>query len=265
VEEAHKPLRDPLNLRMVKTLLQEGEKVGIGVDLVTQFPSQVELGGASGTTGANVLRSLATAGNVVLFRTGDESSKNMAVGAVEVNPRLLPQVPGMCHPLGASMRLAPARAIRVADPARWAAMAPQATFSGLDLAALGEDYESRWARFAEADAEVDADSLDMDSLAAELLLITGEEAPEESAAKPAVLAQSRTVVQSCWDIISKDGSARRADLISRLGCSDAAVDKALAALGQTGKIRRRSGEPGVWDLARAAERALHVVSDGDRS
>jgi hypothetical protein len=258
IEEAHKPLRDPLNLRMVKTLLQEGEKVGIGVDVVTQFPSQVELGGASGTTGANVLRSLATAGNVNLFRTGDESSKSMAVGAVEVNPRLLPQIPGMCHPLGASMRLAPARAIRVADPAKWAAMAPKTTFSGLDLAALGEDYESRWARFAEVDAEVDAGSLDMDSLAAELLLITGEEAPEEGA-RPAAMAQSRTVVQSCWDIISKDGSAKRADLISSLACSPSAVEQALAALARTGKIRKGGGT-GVWELATG----LHAVPAGER-
>jgi hypothetical protein len=221
----------------------------------------MELGGASGTTGANVLRSLATAGNVVLFRTGDESSKSMAVGAVEVNPRLLPQIPGMCHPLGASMRLAPARAIRVADPAMWASQAPQTTFSGLDLAALGSDYASRWDRFAQADAEVDADSLDMASLAAELRLITGEEDPEEPG-KPAVLAQSRTVIQSCWEAISSGGSARRADLIARLGCSASAVDKALAALARTNKIRQGSGD-GVWDLARPA--VLHAVSDEEGS
>jgi hypothetical protein len=258
MEEAHKPLRDPLNLRMTKTLLQEGEKVGIGVDLVTQFPSQVELGGASGTTGANVLRSLASSGNVTLFRTGDESSRAMAVGAVEVNPRLLPQIPGMCHPLGASMRLAPARAIRVADPAMWAAQAPQTTFSGLDLAALGDDYASRWDRFAAADAEVDADSLDMDSLAAELRLITGEEDPEEPGKPAALVRQSQTVIQSCWEIISKEGSARRGDLIGRLGCSATAVDKALAALARTEKIRQGSGA-GVWEMARPA--ALHAVSD----
>jgi hypothetical protein len=255
IEEAHKPLGDPLNLRMTKHLLQEGEKAGIGVDIATQFPSQMELGGASGTTGANVLRSLAASGNVVLFRTGDDSSKNMAVGAVEVNPRLLPHTPGMCHPLGASMRLAHVRAIRVADPASWGARAPQTTFSSFDLAALGDDYASRWDRFAAADAEVDADSLDMDSLAAELRIITGEEDPEAEGGKEAAV-QSRTVIQSCWDIIKRKGSAKRADMIAEIGCSESAVDQALRALATTGKVRRGSGG-GVWEAV-----GLHAVPAG---
>ena len=254
VEEAHKPLRDPLNLRMIKALLQEGEKAGIGVDPVTQFPSQVELGGASGTTGANVLRSLASAGNVVLFRTGDESSKAMAVGQVEVNPRLLPQVPGMCHPLGASMRLAPARAIRVAEPAGWASQAPETTFSDLDLAALGGDYATRWDRFAEADAEQGADSLDMDSLAAELALITGEEAPARSGTARAEAAPGPTVPSRIMAIIRKDGSAKRANLIKELGCSESAVDQALKALANNGGVTK--GKGGIWELASTT---IHAV------
>ena len=255
IEEAHKVLRVPVNVRIVKAILQEGEKAGIGADPVTQFPSQVELGGNSGTTGANVIRSLASSGNVVLFRTGDESSKGMAVGSVEVNPRQLAQVPGLCHPLGASMRLAPARAIRVADPASWAAKAPQVEFSDLDLKALGADYTTRWERFAEHDAERGADTLDLATLEAELALITGEEAPSLAPAASEARAVQRTAISACWEIIRERGSVKRADLIKDLGdYTPSSVDTALRALEGTGKVRK-GADHGVW------QHALHAVDD----
>ena len=247
VEEAQKPLRDPMIMRMVKSILQEGEKVGIGIDLVTQFPSQVELGANSGAAGANVIRSMASAGNVVLFRTGDDSSKSMAVGSVEVNPRLLPQRPGMCHPLGASMRLAPARAIRVADPAAWAARAPVTTFSDLDLAALGGDYATRAERFAEHDAMPDAVSLDMEGLNAELALITGEQVPSLAPAAAQDRKEAQTAPSAVMGIIRERGSVKRGELLAELDYSPSAIDTALKSLANQGGIRNSSH--GVWQLA----------------
>ena len=253
IEEAHKPLRVAENMRMVKAILQEGEKAGVGIDLVTQFPSQIELGGNSGAAGANVIRSMASGGNVVIFRAGDDSSKSMAVGAVEVQPRLLPQRPGMCYALGASMRTVPVRAIRIKDPGRWTAAAPRTTFSDHDKAALGGDYATRWERFAEHDAEPEAATIDMRSIEHELALITGEAVPSLAPASAAARSETQTAISEVWKIISDRKSVKRAELISALKCSPSSVDQALKALEGTGKVRKGSGH-GVWQLA------LHAVS-----
>lgn len=258
LEEAHKPLRDPIVMRLVKVLLQEGEKAGIGVDLVTQFPSQVELGGSSGTVGANTLRSMATAGNVVLFRTGDSSSKGMAVGSVEVNPRLLPQRPGMCHPLGASMRTAPARALRVANPSEWAATATSPEFSDIDRVALGADYATRMERFAEHDAAPEAATLDLDVLARELAIVTGEALPALSTEAAKERTETRTAISACWDYISQHEAATRKELTDALGYSASAVDGAMAALIKTRKVRKSAR--GAWELCTAS---LHVLRPGE--
>ena len=252
IEEAHRILAVPANLLAVKTGIQEMEKAGIGFDISTQFPSQVELGASSGAAGANVLRDLAASGNVTLFRTGGEFARSVLVGAVEVSPRDLPQRPGMCHPLGVSMRTAPVRAIRAADPAAWAARFRPMPFSDLDTAALDgttSAYSMRLERLAAHTAEPEAASLDLEDLDAEVAMITGEATPGQPA--PGERARKTTVASAVWDVICEHGQIKRAALITevraRVGdCHESSVDQALAAFERTRHIRSGDGH-GMWE------------------
>lgn len=254
LEEAHRPLGIAANLLAVKTGIQESEKVGIGWDISTQFPSQVELGASSGSPGANVLRDLASSGNVTLFRTGGNFAKSVLVGSVEVAPHLLPQRPGMCHPLGASMRTAPARSIRAADPVSWARGFTAMPFSDLDIKALdGADgaWSGRLERLAAHSTEPDAATLDIGGLDAEADLILGEAIPGQPSR--ADRAQKTTVNEYVWDILGEHGRTRRADLIEQVRArsgrdfSPSSVDQALAAFERTGHVRKVAGEHGTWE------------------
>ena len=259
IEEAHKVLRIPVCLQAVKSIVQEGEKVGMGVVPSTQFPSQVELGASSGSAGANVLRDLVSSGNITLFRTGGQFAKNVLVGDIDIAPHRLPPLPGMCHPLGASMRTAPVRAIRAAEPSSWAHSFPQVQFSGLDLEALnGTDdvYAQRGHRLAQRGAEPEAGSLDHGSIDAEVALMLGETVPGQPAAQPAGKA---TAMSALVGVLRQHGAMKRAQVIeavreSGFEYSDSALDDAYALLKRNHGVRDDAGR-GVWELTGAAARA----------
>jgi hypothetical protein len=253
IEEAHRPLGIAANLLAVKHGVQESEKVGIGWDISTQFPSQVELGASSGSPGANVLRDLASGGNVTMFRTGGPFAKSVLVGDIEVDPRKLPQRPGMCHPLGVSMRTAPARNIRAEDPVAWAAQYTAPPFSALDIAALdGADsaYSGRLERLAAHTTVPEAASLDIGDLDAEAGMILGEVTRGQPG--PVQRAQKATAIELIWEIICEHGRVKRAGVIAELKArghtySDSAVDQALASLEGTRRVAKVPGEHGVWE------------------
>jgi hypothetical protein len=260
-EEAQKLLLDPVILRVTKHLLQEGEKVGIGLDLSTQFPSQVELGAASGTTGANVLRDLAASGNVTLFRTGSEFAKTVTVGNIAVSPRDLPRIPGMCHPLGVSMREAPVRAIRSAAPASWAHEFRPMPFTKFDIAAMdgGEGvYSRRMERIAAQLSDPSDGALDMAGLDAEVAMMLGETLPGQKPHAPG----KATCVQWVWQVICDRGPIRRRDIIDALDgdWGESSVDKALQALEAKGGIQKAG--PGKQDPWERRQSLVAVSSAG---
>jgi hypothetical protein len=252
IEEAHRVLLAPANLRAVKTLLQEPEKVGMGVELSTQFPSQIELGASSGTPGANVLRDLAGSGNVDLFRTGGKFAKSVLVGEIEIAPHLLPQQPGWCHPLGPSMRTAPVRAIRVADPAAWAGQFTRTGFAAADVTAMdGADraFSTRLDRLDEhmAAGERGVAAADVEE---HVRLILGESAPGAPAqgqGSVRVLASSALTA-----VLREQGPLRRRDAINAVRqagheYSEDALDQAYAAMRRIGSAPRH-GQHGVWQV-----------------
>lgn len=260
IEETHKVLLSPLCLRAVKSLIQEGEKVGMGVVPSTQFPSQVELGASSGAAGANVLRDLASSGNVTLFRTGGRFAQNVLVGDLDISPHRLPKLPGMCHPLGVSLRTAPVRAIRSVKPAEWAGSFPQARFSELDLAALngGRDvFAQRHHRLTQHAAEPEPGSLDHGSIDREVALMLGEAIPGDHQAGAPVTARA-TAISEVLKVLRANGSLRRAEVIDAVHeagfeYSDSAIDDAYATLKRKGAAR--DGGRGIWELASVSGRA----------
>ena len=254
LEEAHKILAVPACLTAVKTLLQEGEKVGIGVVPSTQFPSQVELGGQSGTTGANVLRDLAASGNVALFRTGSEFARSVLVGDVAVYPRDLPREPGWYHPLGVSMRTARVRKTLVGTPAAWAPKFSPMPFSAGDIRALdGDDhaYSGRLARLEEHMAAAQR-GLDAGSIEDEVALILGEKTHGQPTR--AQRAQKATISDHVMAVIDEHGGAKRETIIEGVralagDCHPSSVDQALAAFRRGGWLRQAEGRAGFWERA----------------
>jgi hypothetical protein len=262
VEEAHVPLGVASNLRASKTLIQNAEKNGIGITFSTQFPSQVELGASSGGPGANVLRDLASSGNVTLFRTGGQFAKNVTVGQVEVAPHLLPQLPGICYALGVSMREAPARSIRAAHPASWAARFAPVKFSPEDIEALdgtGEAFSRRHDRLEEHMAAA-ARGMDAGTLDEQVALVLGETADGKTST--AEREQKTTAMALVWEILG-DGPMKRADLLEEVdrrghSYSPSAIDQALKALEAQPNGIRKGAEFGVWER----RATLSVVNGG---
>jgi hypothetical protein len=261
IDEAHRVLRNPDCVRLVKMLLQEAEKTGIGVDLVTQVPLMTELGDQSGTSGAHVIRGLAKDGNVAVFRTGDEWTKTVTVGTWEADPRMLPQRPGMHFLAGAATRQAPVRAIRAADPGAWARRAPALRLADDEARACDGDtgdYRHRWDRFAAhvaapADGEIDTSDIN-DQLAA--ILGTPTTGP---AATGAPLAPSgRTAMSLCLEVLRRHGRCKRKQIIDEIRAaghdySESAVAQALRGLATTGAVTNKGGEHGEWTLTESPD------------
>jgi len=255
LEEAHKILAVPSCLAAVKTLLQEGEKCGMGAVPSTQFPSQMELGGGSGP-GANVLRDLAASGNVALFRTGSEFARSVLVGGTEVHPRDLPREPGWYHPLGVSMRTAKVRKTLVEESAvaSWAPKFSPMPFSAGDIRAMdGDDgaYSARLGRLEEHMAAAKR-GLDAGSIEEEVALILGEKAHGQPTRAQRV--QKATISDHVMAVIDEHGRAKRETIIeevrARAGdCHPSSVDQALAAFRRGGWLRQAEGRFGHWERA----------------
>jgi hypothetical protein len=151
LDEAHEPLRDPRISKVVREIQRLGPKLGIGVCIVTQITSVLDLGGASGDMGAPGLRAFAKAGgNVLLYRTGETlTATSMGVPGVNIDPRTLPiDPPGMCYqPFGARPEVA-VRTLHVppGDFRYWLSRANKAALDDLSAKAAGEDYATRRTR-----------------------------------------------------------------------------------------------------------------------
>jgi len=257
IDEAHRVLRIPDCVRLVKMLLQEAEKTGIGLDLATHVPLMAELGDQSGTGGAHVIRALAKDGNVAVFRTGDEWTKTVTFGSWEVDPRALPQRPGMHYLAAASLRQAPVRAIRAADPDGWARRAPRLELSAAEARACDGDtgdYHRRWDRFAAYDTDMDEAGLDVGDLNAQVDAMLGPPA----GARPAIGSPSApggpTAMSLCLDVLRRHGRIKRKALIEEIRAaghdySESAIAQALRALATTGAVTNKGGEHGEWLLA----------------
>lgn len=251
MDEAHKILAIPQCVALVKTLLQESEKTGIGLDIATQVPLMTELGDESGRPGAHVIRALAKEGNSALFRLDDGWSKNVMMGTREVDPRDLPKRPGMHFLESVSPRMAPVRAIRAADPAAWARRAPKLKLDADEVQACDGgtgDYLRRWDRFT----EYDTDQVDEDDINAQLnLILTGQLLSVESGT-PAAEGKP-TAMSLCMDVLRRHGRIKRAALIDEIrgaghDYSASAIAQALRALAGTGVITNQGGEHGEWLL-----------------
>lgn len=256
IDEAHRILASPRCVRLVKMLLQEAEKTGIGADLVTQVPLMTELGDQSGASGAHVIRGLAKDGNVAMFRTGDEWTRTVTMGTWEADPRLLPQRPGMHFLAGAATRQAPVRAIRAADPAAWARNAPKLRLSAEEARACDGDtgdYTRRWDRFADhinatADGRVDTDDIN-----SQIAAILGQPASGPAATGAPITPGGRTAMSLALEILRQHGRLKRKQLIEEIrktghDYSESAIAQALKALAQAGAITNKGGDHGEWTV-----------------
>lgn len=263
IDEAHRVLARPNCVRLVKMLLQEAEKTGIGVDLVTQVPLMTELGDQSGTSGAHVIRGLAKDGNAAVFRTGDEWTKTVTMGSWEADPRLLPQRPGMHFLAGAATRQAPVRAIRAAGPDAWARRAPALRLPADEARACDGDtgdYTKRWERFAEHIAAPADGRIDTDDINAQVAAMLGLQAPGPAATGAPLAPGGRTAMSLCLEVLRKHGRLKRKQLIEGIRAtghdySESAVAQALKALATAGAITNKGGEHGEWTVIESRDQA----------
>lgn len=121
VEEAHNLTKDPRCLAMLESIATMARKCGIKLRLITQLPLLEQLG-------SQTLRSMVAAGNVIIFRTADRLSGDVAFnGNLPADPATLPRewpdgstTAGLCYVLGPRARAVPARTWFVRDVWRWA-------------------------------------------------------------------------------------------------------------------------------------------------
>lgn len=262
IDEAHRVLNRPNCVRLVKMLLQEAEKTGIGVDVVTQIPLMTELGDQSGASGAHVIRGLAKDGNVAMFRTDDEWTRTVTMGTWEADPRLLPKRPGMHFLSGATDRQAPVRAIRAADPAAWARSAPSLRLSADEARACdgdSGDYTRRWDRFADHIAAAADGRVDTDDINAQVAAMLGQQVSGSVIGAP-LTPGGRTAMSLCLEILREHGRLKRKQLIEEIRAtgndySESAVAQALKALAKAGAITNKGGDHGEWTVIESRDEA----------
>jgi hypothetical protein len=232
LDEAQEFLKHSIVARLVKALLRMGNQCAIGVDLITQVPLLVELGGASGDGGAEVIRAMAKAGNVAVYRTDESFTGRVALGAdLDVDPSELPRIPGVCYIAGNTARSAMCRGL-YAEPDQLFALlgdTPVMTLDEASARAAGEDYAARHQRAR--DADVDPEAMDLGDLEAELAVLLGERLPGQDA--PGQAETSLTVKQVVYDVVPDAGGPIKRDQITvdiaakGLDPSKSAVDQAL--------------------------------------
>jgi hypothetical protein len=272
IDEAHRVLRNPDCVRLVKMLLQEAEKTGIGVDLVTQVPLMTELGDQSGTSGAHVIRGLAKDGNVAVFRTGDEWTKTVTVGTWEADPRTLPQRPGMHYLAGAATRQVPVRAIRAASPDAWARRAPVLRLAADEARACDGDtgdYQQRWDRFGVHVADPGDGRVDTGDINAQVAAMLGAPATGPAATGAPPVPGGRTAMSLCLEVLRSHGRLKRKQIINEIRAvghdySESAVAQALRALATTGAITNKGGEHGEWTLTESPDHVTDADMETDR-
>ncbi|MGH3321332.1 MAG: hypothetical protein ACRDN9_14370 [Streptosporangiaceae bacterium] len=210
IDEAHEILKDDKAVAIIEDIGKMGRKTGVGVVLVTQLPSITELGGSM------TIRSMVSSGNVVVFRTADRVTSGMAFsGALPVDPSALPRefpggkpTSGLGYVLGPSARPTPMRAYLVEDPYHWAATAPALPLDPASVEAAGEECATRH-----------------DPTASE---------PAEESLRP----RRRSVADAVLDALTGGEEVTRDEIIAASGKSPRAVDYALIALVDAGRVVR---------------------------
>ncbi len=133
IEEAHAVLGLPGARERVEAIAKMARKCGIKLRLVVQVPLLDQLGNSM------TLRSMVAAGNVVVLRTADMLSGQVAFsGALPVDPAKLPRewpdhtsTAGLGYVLGPGARPAPSRNFYVDDPTHWATTGELTPFTPL--------------------------------------------------------------------------------------------------------------------------------------
>lgn len=118
IDEASVVLADPVAKGAVEEIAKMGRKCGLKLRLVVQVPLLDQLGGST------TLRDMVSAGNVIVFRTANALSGQVAFnGNLPVDPRNLPRefpggktTAGLGYLLGPQPRTSPFRAYLLADP-----------------------------------------------------------------------------------------------------------------------------------------------------
>lgn len=146
IEEAPDVLRAyPEAVEKLASIGKMGRKCGVSIVLALQKPSVDELGGSS------TLRSMASSGNVVCFRTSDKVSAGMAfAGNLPGDPSAIPRyfpngsaTGGMGYVVGPGSRAAVMRAYYLDDPYEWAHSGSSAVLDALSARAAGAGYADR--------------------------------------------------------------------------------------------------------------------------
>lgn len=122
IEEAPEMLRVAGAAAVVEAIGRQSRKCGIKLRLVVQVPLLDQLGGST------TLRAMVAAGNVIVLRTSDRLSGQVAFnGVLPVDPALLPRewpdgstTAGLGFILGPGARSVPMRLNLVDDPYHWA-------------------------------------------------------------------------------------------------------------------------------------------------
>jgi len=133
IEEAHAVLGLPGARERVEAIAKMARKCGIKLRLVVQVPLLDQLGNSM------TLRSMVAAGNVIVLRTADMLSGQVAFsGALPVDPAKLPRewpdhssTAGLGYVLGPGARPAPSRNFYVDDPTHWATTGDLTPFTPL--------------------------------------------------------------------------------------------------------------------------------------
>jgi hypothetical protein len=248
IDEAQEILRDPHAARLVKALLRMGNKVGIGVDLLTQVPLLNELGGESGDGGAQVIRDMAKSGNVIVYRAENATTGMITItNGLTVDPQRLPNVKGMCYIIAHSAHPTPDRTYYASEDAMFSRLsnAPKVRLDEGSMQAAGEDYATRFDQ-RNGDASTD----DLEDLDAELAVLLGERLPGQDA--PGALAEKIPVKQAVFEIVRSANGPIKRDQISTdlaqmgLSPSKSAVDQELRWWCDRGHMEKPSH--GHYDL-----------------
>jgi hypothetical protein len=251
IDEAQESLKQPIVAKLVKALLRMGNECGIGVDLLTQVPLLVELGGSSGEAGAEVIRAMAKAGNVAVYKADETFTGRVTLTSeLEVDPSQLPRIPGVCYVAGHTARSAMCRTYYVTKEALfgWLVDAPVMTLEAASARAAGEDYVTRYQRAQ--DSEVEPEEMDLGDLNAELAVLLGERLPGQAA--PGQVQSSLTVKQAVFEVVkSAGGPIKREQIGDALAANGAApsksaVDQALRWWCEQSHMERT--EHGHYDL-----------------
>lgn len=253
LDEAHEDLRDPAAVKIVKAINRMSNKVGMGVDLLTQVPLVNELGGASGDGGAAVLRAMAKAGNVYVYRAEEGTTGMVAISSkIQVDPQTLPNVPGLCYLAGHTLKPSPVRTYYVSEDNLydWLRRAPKARLDDFSATAAGEDYATRHQRIqGSTDAVLE---LDLDELDTELAVLLGERLPGQDA--PGQAAAKLTIKQAVYEVVKAAGGPIKRDQITTdlaamgVQASKSAVDKALSWWCELSHMHKPEERHGFYDL-----------------